>query len=104
MIGQIGWFQCAQDIFGLSRLSGSSMSNYQILPRLYGGLVCHDAVFWYTYAEQTGTDSTQTTDYHRVFRWLSYTAITAFVSVIFCLLFKFGFSFALLRMNAQVVP
>ena len=44
------------------------MSNYQILPRLYGGLVGHDAVFWYTYAEQTGTDGTQTADYHRVFQ------------------------------------
>jgi hypothetical protein len=65
-IGQIAWFQCAQNILGLCRLGGSSMSDYQILPCLYGGLVRHDAVFWYAYAEQTGTDGTQTTDYHRV--------------------------------------
>ena len=84
------------------------MSNYQILPRRYGGLVGHDAVFWYTYAQQTGADGAQTADYHRVFQsceWLAYDAITAFGSVIFCLLFKLvGFSSALLRMYAQLVP
>ena len=72
------------------------MSNYQILPRRYGGLVGHDAVFWYTYAQQTGADGAQTADYHRVFQsceWLAYDAITAFGSVIFCLLFKFRFLF-----------
>ena len=68
VIGQSGWFQCTQDPPSLSRLSGGSMSNYHILARLYGRLVGHDAVFRYTYAVQTGTDGTQTADYHRVFQ------------------------------------
>ena len=42
------------------------MSNHKVLASLYGGLVGYDAVFWYTYAEQTGTDSTQTADPNRV--------------------------------------
>ena len=42
------------------------MSDYQILARFYSGLVGHDAVFWYTYAEQTVADGTQTAQYHRV--------------------------------------
>ena len=42
------------------------MSNYQIVARLYGGLVGHDAVSWYTNAVKTGTNSTQTADYDRV--------------------------------------
>ncbi len=58
MIRQSAWFQCAQDVSGLRRLSGSSMSNYQILACLYVGLIGHDAVFWYTYAVQTGADGT----------------------------------------------
>ena len=66
MIGHMGWFQCAQNISGLSRLSGSSISNHQVLASLYGGLVGYDAVSWYAYAVQTGTDSTQTADHHRV--------------------------------------
>jgi hypothetical protein len=41
------------------------MSNYQILFRLYGGLVRHNAISWYTYAVQTGT-GTQTADYDRI--------------------------------------
>jgi len=41
------------------------MSNHLVLASLYGGLVGYDAVSWYTYAVQTGTDSTQTADYHR---------------------------------------
>ena len=56
MIGHMGWFQCAQNISGLSRPSGSSMSNHQVLASLYGGLVGYDAVSWHAYAVQTGTD------------------------------------------------
>jgi len=39
VIGHKGWLHCAQNISGLSRLSGSSMSNQQVLASLYGGLV-----------------------------------------------------------------
>jgi hypothetical protein len=42
------------------------MSNNQVLASLYGGLVGHDAVFWYAYAAEAGPDSTQTTDHQGV--------------------------------------
>lgn len=66
MIGHLGWFQGAQNASGLGRLSGSSMSNHQVLASLYGGFVGYDAVFWYTDAEQTGAESTQTSDHYGV--------------------------------------
>jgi len=66
MIGHMGRFQGVQNTSGLSRLSGSSMSNYQELASLDGGLIGYNAVFGYAYAVQTGTDSTQTADYERV--------------------------------------
>jgi hypothetical protein len=66
MIGQIGGFQCAQNISGFRCVSGGSVSDHQILAGLYGSLVGYDAVFWYTYTLQTGSDSAQTADYHRV--------------------------------------
>jgi hypothetical protein len=65
MIGHMSWFQRAQNISGLSRLSASSMNSHQVLASLYGGLVGYDAVSRYAYAVQTGTDSTQTAHYHR---------------------------------------
>ena len=39
MIGSMGWFQCAHNIFWPSRLSESSMSHHQVLASPYGGFV-----------------------------------------------------------------
>src|SRR5580698_4659437 len=66
MTGQIGWFQPVQNVSGPGGLIGCSMSDHQILTRLYSSFVSHDAVFWYTQAVQTGANRTQTADYHRV--------------------------------------
>jgi hypothetical protein len=59
-------FQFAQNLSGLGRLCGSSMSNHQVLAGLDGCLVGYDAVFWYAYAVKTRAESTQTADEHCV--------------------------------------
>ena len=66
MIGHIGLgLNVLKTSLALAASAQVPMSSHQVLASLYGGLVGYDAVSWYAYAVQTGTDGTQTAHCHR---------------------------------------